>query len=368
MVSVRPTKHPVNTHLDTFRPGDTETDIAYLQERGAHFVLCSGKRPIWRGWQSRRPPAAVALAHDGNLGLMPASIRTSALDVDRGDPAALLAHHPCWADLPTRRRGGHHLYYQDTAPRDNAHWRAYGCAGEVRSGRGFLVLWDDGAARLAAALRSGPAGDVFPADLPLFGAAGIALPVQYAPDATRRDVEALRPAALPELETVLQGARNVALFDATRWWAYVAWYKHRGDVADWHQAVAERAHRNNERLPHPVGTLPEDRARDVDALAYSISTWVASGGGPIDHSAPAQRRRGRVSGLVRRGVIPSKAPGDRGKRRTGKLRADVYRRDQAIIADRAAGMLQREIAARHGVSQSMVSYVLKRPRTNEPYQ
>lgn len=59
--------------------------VAYLQNRGAHFVLCDGKRPVWKRWQKRRPPVAVVTADPGNVGIMPASIDTSALDVDRGN-------------------------------------------------------------------------------------------------------------------------------------------------------------------------------------------------------------------------------------------------------------------------------------------
>ena len=322
--------------------------IRYLQTHGAHFVLCDGKRPIWRGWQRRRPPAAVVLAHEGNVGLMPASIQSSALDVDQGDPTELLAHHPCWANLRSRR--GSHLYYSDTHPRDNANWTAYGCAGEVRSGRGFLVLWQDGAASLAAAVRSGPSGARFPADLPLFEAAGIVLPVQYAPDATRRDVEALRPVRLPELETVRPGGRNVALFNATRWWAYSAWWSHDGHLASWHALVLNRARQSNRRFPVP---LPDPR--EVRRTAYSISTWIASGGGPADHDpmkfSERQAARARKLGLIRRGILYDQH---------GNLRADVYYRDLSIIADRKGGYSIRAIAKRQGVSKGCVQHVLQR--------
>ena len=33
--------------------------VAYLQSRGAHFVLCDGKRPVWKRWQKRRAPHAA---------------------------------------------------------------------------------------------------------------------------------------------------------------------------------------------------------------------------------------------------------------------------------------------------------------------
>ena len=341
------------------RPRARQAIFGYLQEQGAHFVLCDGKRPIWKGWQRRRPPVDVVLAHDGNVGLLPASIEATALDVDRGDPAELLAHHPAWADLPSRRRGGHHLYYPDHTSRDNGTWEAYGCAGEVRSGRGFLVLWRDGPQRLAEAVRHGPSGVRFPADLSLFAAAGMVLPVQYAPDATRGEVEAIRPRRLGRLENVLPGprggegwrGRNVAMFDATRWWAYAAWWEwDRADLAGWNAAVLERAQRNNERFPVP---LPDER--EVRRTAYSISTWIASGGGPAEHDpvkfSERQAARARKLALVRRGILPD---------RHGHLRADVYYRDLSIIADRAEGYSIRAIAERQGVSRGCVENVLRR--------
>ena len=65
--------------------------IARLTGAGAHLVLCrADKRPLWRGWQRRRPGADTALAHldneKGPLGIVPASLRSTALDVDTGDP------------------------------------------------------------------------------------------------------------------------------------------------------------------------------------------------------------------------------------------------------------------------------------------
>ena len=337
--------------LDVKRNSDP---ITYLYDQGAHFVLCEGKRPIWPRWQIRRPPADVVLAHDGNVGIMPASIDATALDVDRGDPTELLAHHPAWTNLPSRRRGGHHVYYQDGTPRDNARWEAYDCAGEVRSGRGFLVLWQQGAAKLAAAVRAGPSGVRFPADLPLFAAAGMVLPVSYAPAATRRDVEAFRPRCLGRLEEVWPGprgghgwpGRNAALFDVTRWLAYAAWWERdRAGLAGWHALVLDRANRNNQRFPVP---LPEER--EVRRTAYSISTWIASGGGPAEHDpvkfSERQAARARKLALVKRGILYD---------RHGNLRTDMYYLDRAIIADWRSGMKYRAIAAKHTTPERLVS-------------
>ena len=109
---------------------------------GGHFVLCApSKRQIWRGWNRQRPPFEVAELHrseDGLLGIIPWSLRRSALDVDHGDPRNLFEHYDPWADLPSRR--GRHAYYDDDEPRANATWAARGCRGDVRSAKDYLVL------------------------------------------------------------------------------------------------------------------------------------------------------------------------------------------------------------------------------------
>ena len=89
--------------------------VARLTAAGAHLVLCRpDKRPLWRGWQRRWPGADTARAHlnseKGPLGVVPASLRSTALDVDTGDPLHLFGEYPPWADIPSRR--GHHAYYE----------------------------------------------------------------------------------------------------------------------------------------------------------------------------------------------------------------------------------------------------------------
>ena len=45
-------------------PSTDARSIARLTDAGAHLVLCRpDKRPVWRGWQKRRPSAAVAQMH-----------------------------------------------------------------------------------------------------------------------------------------------------------------------------------------------------------------------------------------------------------------------------------------------------------------
>ena len=285
--------------------------------------------PLWSAWQRRRPTLDVAEAHPGRLGLIPASIGTSALDVDVGDPRELLAHHPAWAVLASRRPGGRHVYYRDDAPRDNSKWSRYGCTGEIRSGKGYLVLWHDGAERLAEEIQTGPRdGRTFPADL--FDAAGITLPTLHAPRPKGQRIKA-RAVVLPMLEVVQPGNRNVALFDAVRFWAYG---QHRGhELERWTDRVRAYALRNNGRFPMPLDD------GEVRRIAWNIASWTWSGGGPFDHSPAAQRFRQRLQAHSRR-----------------CKNAD---RDRAILQDRIDGLSLRAIAKRHGLSLGGVQHVLQ---------
>ena len=324
------------------------------------MLLRADKRPYHgKGWPTRPVTAEAACWHVQHrqhpLGIMPASISSSALDVDEGDPTLLLAHNPCWANLPTRR--GQHLYYRDNAGRRNQRWAAYGCRGEVRSARGYLMFHGAGVELLAAAVRQGPRGVLFPGDdlqLGLWEAAGVSLPRTLAAATDRQLRHASRAAVLLDPELVHVGQRNVMLFDHVRHWAYGAWAGAVWEIGAWHGAVQAYATSINGRFPDPLDPS------EVGSTAYSISSWVASGGGPRNHGRAAQARRGRVSGLVRRGVLPSRAAGDVGKRRSGHLRADVYLRDVHICQLLDAGLKQADVAAAVGVSQSWVSRVGRR--------
>ena len=77
--------------------------LTYLHDRGAHFVMLrSGKdkRPLWRGYMTRRPALESVLQH-GAFGIVPWSLRTSALDVDAGEPAELCECCPPVVSLAT---------------------------------------------------------------------------------------------------------------------------------------------------------------------------------------------------------------------------------------------------------------------------
>ena len=200
-----------------------------IYHAGGHFVLClEDKRPVWRSWQKLRPGLDVVLAHEGPLGLKPWSISTSALDVDTGNPGKLIEVWPPMAVLNSRRSDGKHLYYSDTEGRGNGHFEVCGCAGEIRSAKGYLILWHDGAGRLADALQDPLArARRWPRDLfELAGLPAVTLrgavktpTYSYKPSDQSRQAWAAAAAAV-DLETIKRGRRNVKLFDAVRFWAY----------------------------------------------------------------------------------------------------------------------------------------------------
>ena len=74
-------------HQQSYRNNPTkQAAIGAIHDAGGHIVLCRiSKAPIWSGWQRQSAARDVCLAHDGPLGIVPQSIGTSALDVDRGD-------------------------------------------------------------------------------------------------------------------------------------------------------------------------------------------------------------------------------------------------------------------------------------------
>ena len=332
-------------------PTNNPQALQTIYHAGGHFVLClEDKRPVWKSWQKLRPGLDVVLAHEGPLGLKPWSINTSALDVDTGDPGELMQAWPPMAVLNSRRSDGKHLYYSDTEGRGNGHFEVYGCAGEIRSAKGYLVLWHDGAGRLADALQDPLARarrwprDLFElAGLPAVTLRGVVKTPAYSyqPSEQSRQTWGAAAAAL-ELETIKRGWRNVKLFDAVRFWAYSI---PRGqDLEAWTRRVRVHALEQNRRFPEPLDES------EVKQTAYSISTWCWSGGGArwhFDHSSAAQRRRGVKSGKVRR--------------------ARNKERDAAIVAAVEAGQSMRATAREWGLTENSVRHIMGKVR-NEPNQ
>ena len=220
----------------------------------------------------------------------------------------------------------------DCTPRGNERWQAFGCRGEVRSARGYLRLYEGGAERLASALRITPSGTApFPTDL--FEAAGVEAP-RTLPVEAPRIFQVKTPDDLPDLATVLPGGRNNALFEHVRFWAYP---QDKGKNLDaWADRVQRIALQCNERFPVPLA------AGEVGKLAWSVASWTWAGGGPMDHSPAAQRRRGLRSGRVRR--------------------AATRERDKAMAAMRDDGASWRKIGSAFGVCHMTAKNSVERAR------
>ena len=135
----------------------------------------------------------------------------------------------------------------------------------------------------------------------------------------------------------ITGARNKALFNLGRLWAYV---QNKGaDERGWYERVLGHLLGQNTRFPVPLG---ED---EVVSTSWSISSWTWNGGGAFDHCFVKQSRRGVASAKVRR--------------------YHSYERDLAIVARLDAGETQQATAREFGVSQNTVQTArdrLSRPR------
>ena len=136
----------------------------FLDSQGCHFVLVNrDKIPIHRRWQLpwERPSLDQALRHlagGGMVGHVPAAVGAVVLDLDESDDgggAFMDAHPPYW-DIPSRRSGGLHLYYNSPgAVREPglAHGQRCGTAAEPERLRRHLGPPGPGR-------HAGPPGDV----------------------------------------------------------------------------------------------------------------------------------------------------------------------------------------------------------------
>ena len=343
---------PPDQQQSTAGPGATrptagrESGLAALYALGAHFTLCdaASKRPVWpngsgKGWNRKRPALDAVLSWSlaGYLvGVIPVSLGLTALDVDAGDPYShLIPDHPPLAVVSSNRPGRVHAYYPTPqTPVRDADWALAGCSGQVRH-RGNLILWHDAPQRLAAALAtaSGQGEQLgFPAGV-LDGLSAAETAMQL------RGLEVWTTA---DLSAVKSGERNKSVFDATRHWAY---YEPRSPTYDeWLAKCRAVALEARAQIPLALPAYTEAEAlRTAKSVAQYTFGSHSRRSKHWNASPSAQRSRGRLSGMARR-------------ERTED-------RDREIVDLAATGtMSQRAISAQYGISQSAVSYILKRDR------
>jgi len=230
------------------------TAIKAILAKGGHLVLCGqNKRPMQRAWNQFPATPNAIRRHRGLLGLVPASVGTSALDVDEGLATQLMAKYPPFVSLRTRRKQGLHLYYGDRRSRPNGKFEAFGCRGDVRSGSGYLIIWPGGERRLASALQTSAVED-FP------------FPMELTAHRPNRRAPVVASGPCGSLSHVVPGERNNALFDAVRLWSY---RQPKGpDHSIWIGRVVGLALQLNGTMPIP---LPAAEARSVGS---SVARWT----------------------------------------------------------------------------------------------
>ena len=315
--------------------------LTYLHDCGAHFVLCRDKRPLpGFPWRDHTPDLDCVLAHRGNVGLIPFSVETSALDVDKGEPHQLSLFYPPLVILRSQRPGGEHFYYRDDTPRGNQQWSAFGCSGEVRSANGYLILYRDAPVLLAHALANDKADCSFPVGLleyvePVDVSRLDGVMLDDLDTADSPQLRLLTPGT-PVLERVQKGRRNLALFDAVRFWAYGA-ARGYASYEDWLRAVEIRTLAENRRFPEPL------TGRHALSTGYSVAvwTWTTYRSGYGRGWTMEQRRRG-------------------GENKARRLRYNSRERDVEIVRRWEAGESLRLIAQAVGLSMPGVQWVVQR--------
>ena len=257
--------------------------LTYLHDRGARFVMLHPDGvPCWQGFLHGRRLALERVLHHALLGIVPWSLRTSALDVDAGDPFQLSLFHPPLASIPSRNPDGArcHCYYPDTQPRGNAKFTLCGCTGDVRSAKGYLRLWRDAPVYLLDALLHN-ADNAAP-----FPYADLDVPATKYREPKEPGEPYTRRVSAPDIDLSKIGRnsrmRNTSLFDVVRYWAYAEGKP--ASMAAWDDAVRIYANTRNLEFPAPL-KVPE-----VNKLALSVSSWVWNGDGPTHHTWTLEQR------------------------------------------------------------------------------
>ena len=124
---------------------DTEA-LCALHARGAHLSLrWPNKAPLHLGWKEKPAGIDDVLEHHargGLIGLIPESIGLVVVDVDQGEPDAVVEFvgEPI-ARHPSGTPGREHLWYVGDGVRGGP-WEHGDCKGDILAGQSAAILWD----------------------------------------------------------------------------------------------------------------------------------------------------------------------------------------------------------------------------------
>ncbi len=329
--------------LDPRAPYDAEAVLA-LVDHGAQLVLLHhypDKAPI-TDW--RTPSYSEVFNHvvhmDGLIGLRPASINSTVLDIDRGEDRhvdKLVSAWPPSAILRSARRTprpGVHLYYDDDVRRrDLPAWNFWSAGGQVKAASGYAVIYPSQEHHLLNALdrpRTKSIEELLNAlQLPLW-------PVDQLPPVAPS--KALPPLVdgfkfAPSVRHAQgQHERHITLMDLTLR-ALGRARDMRGDFG----STLTLMKRYNEHFAEP---LPDFEVERLAPYFCEYSRHWENQPHTLQFLA-RQRRKGLRSGVVRQQA--------------------VWERNVAIRVARAEGLSVKDVAAMHGLTTRQVFTIIASP-------
>ena len=326
--------------------------ITALFERGAHFVFAhDDKSPMWRAYTKLRPTLREVLeftdrdspmyAKGRLLGILPASLGYSVLDVDKGDITRLLARSTYAACLPSRLKNRWHVWYRDSMGRrrTNGDFEGLGCKGEVRAAQN-LILWHSNADHVLAMVIADPYSK-FPDDILAFQKQLPKFKKSMKPRAPTREGRYYPDKQKVVLDDITPGVRNGRFFQRL---ASIAHCTQRGHSQElWFRFIEETAIKEWYSMSVTNRETPGSDGRpfgldEVKGIAKSVAmeSWVRD----ISYDSDSQSFRREI-----------------GVEKYQEKHDQLYRRVEQF---RAKGLSVTQIAAKEEIGKRRIQQVLQK--------